>query len=152
PESVFPALDHNRNRAVGEFRGKIGTEISRVFDFPFLGLEKLRHTIEPEIHYLYVPDVGNQRQAGRVASPTPSNFNATTQVRSSGPVSDELAATSPGDFPSSGATTRLFGRGAASTHPQTHEVVTEEEDEEDDENMPGPAPEAEHQKDETEPA
>ena len=29
-----------------------------MFSFPHLGIDKLKHTIEPEVQYLYVPRVG----------------------------------------------------------------------------------------------
>jgi LPS-assembly protein len=45
-------------RGIFELRGDVGSGVSRVFAFPFLGIEKLKHTIEPRLQYLYVPHVG----------------------------------------------------------------------------------------------
>lgn len=50
-------LPDTQNRASIELRADLRTELSRVFAFPYLGLEKLKHTIEPQLEYLYVPDV-----------------------------------------------------------------------------------------------
>lgn len=45
-------------RGIFELRGDLGSGVSRVFEFPFLGIAKLKHTIEPRVRYLYVPHVG----------------------------------------------------------------------------------------------
>src|SRR5205807_2536491 len=54
----LPRLDTDRTRELAEVHGQVGTELARVFTFRHLGLEKLRHTIEPELAYLFVPQVG----------------------------------------------------------------------------------------------
>ncbi len=45
------------SREAVEVRGHIGTGLSRVFDFPRWGLAKLKHTIEPQMEYLYIPSI-----------------------------------------------------------------------------------------------
>src|SRR5258706_7722963 len=52
------AADHTRE--IAQVEGRIGTELGRVFSFPFLGLDRIRHSIEPEIQYLFVPQVGRE--------------------------------------------------------------------------------------------
>ncbi len=56
----LPALDASHTRGVAEVRGVLGTELSRVFTFEHFGLEKLRHSLEPELRYLYVPATNEQ--------------------------------------------------------------------------------------------
>lgn len=135
-DTVLPALEHNRNRAVGEFRGRVGTEVARVFDFPHLGLEKVRHSIEPEVRYLFVPDIGNQRATGRAASPTSTDFNATTRVVSSGTVFDEFDAISRRNFVTYGVTSRLFGRPAAGTPIRPEPAIASDDPDDSGEDSP----------------
>jgi lipopolysaccharide assembly outer membrane protein LptD (OstA) len=56
----LPLLDASHTRGVPVVRGVLGTDISRVFDFKHFGLEKIRHSIEPELRYLYVPSTEDQ--------------------------------------------------------------------------------------------
>src|SRR5262249_8001127 len=56
----LPLLDASHTRGVGVVHGVLGTEISRVFNFKHFGLEKIRHSIEPELRYLYVPSTEDQ--------------------------------------------------------------------------------------------
>jgi LPS transport system D len=56
----LPNLDASRTRGVAEVHGVLGTEISRVMNFRHFGLEKIRHSIEPELRYLYVPATEDQ--------------------------------------------------------------------------------------------
>ncbi len=51
------ALDKNPTREILQASAVIGTQISRVFDVGGEHVQKLKHTIEPEVDYLYVPDV-----------------------------------------------------------------------------------------------
>ncbi len=50
-------LSKNPSREIFQATGMLGTEISRVFDMGSEHVKKLKHTIEPEVDYLYVPDV-----------------------------------------------------------------------------------------------
>src|SRR5262249_19341255 len=56
----LPALDPSHTRGTAEVRGILGTELSRVYTFKHFGLEKLRHSIEPEVRYLYVPPTNEE--------------------------------------------------------------------------------------------
>jgi LPS-assembly protein len=47
--------DRNLSRELIEIRGNIGTAVSRVFGFNSLGLSQVKHVLEPEISYLFVP-------------------------------------------------------------------------------------------------
>lgn len=50
-------LPETQSRESVVLHADLRTELARVFDFPHFGLEKLKHTIEPQLEYLYVPDV-----------------------------------------------------------------------------------------------
>src|SRR5439155_1589440 len=50
----LPRLDTDRSRELAEVSGRTGTEFVRVFDFRHFGFEKFRHSIEPELRYLFV--------------------------------------------------------------------------------------------------
>ena len=55
-------LPSTSSREAVEVRGRVATGISRVFDFNRFGLAKLKHTIEPQIEYLYIPSVNQEEQ------------------------------------------------------------------------------------------
>lgn len=46
------------SRELFDVQAQIGTSVSRIYPFPWLGMAKLKHTIEPIAEYLYVPSVG----------------------------------------------------------------------------------------------
>ncbi len=50
----LPSTSH---REIFEVRGDLRTGFSRVFDFQHFGLSRLKHTIEPQLGYLYIPAV-----------------------------------------------------------------------------------------------
>jgi LPS-assembly protein len=50
-------LPATSGRGIFQLRGDLSSGIARVIEFPFLGIDKLKHTIEPRIRYLYVPNV-----------------------------------------------------------------------------------------------
>jgi len=50
-------LDTNPTREIYQTSAVIGTQISRVFDVGGETVQKLKHTIEPEVDYLFIPDV-----------------------------------------------------------------------------------------------
>jgi LPS-assembly protein len=56
-DGPFIDLPTGSSRELVEIRGGVGTQFERIFDFPHFGLDKLKHTVTPEIDYLYVPDV-----------------------------------------------------------------------------------------------
>jgi LPS-assembly protein len=114
----LPALDADRNRELAEVQGRAGTEFARVYTFQHLGLEKLRHSIEPEVQYLYVPQVGRPmfQQTFPDCDTLPaarrrpgSNCNAT--LFTEGYLFDERDAINRRNFLSYGLTTRLLARG-----------------------------------------
>lgn len=51
-------LPRTQNRESVELRADLRTEISRVFEFSHFGIDKLKHTVEPQLEYLYVPNIG----------------------------------------------------------------------------------------------
>lgn len=131
----LPTLDKTHFRGVPEVRAQLGTELSRVFDFPYLGLQKLRHSIEPTVNYLYVPKIDQELgratlrpcAQGPTGNPNYGVFcNATLFSR--GYLFDELDAINHRNFFSYGFTTRLLGRfgGAADSVPAPAE--TDEDD------------------------
>jgi LPS-assembly protein len=58
--SVKPS-EHNVSRELVEMRGNIGTSLSRVYNFDRPDLIGLKHVLEPEISYLFVPKVDQSR-------------------------------------------------------------------------------------------
>jgi LPS-assembly protein len=48
---------HNISRTLVEIRGNIGTTLSRVFSWSGPGINSIRHVIEPELSYLFIPGV-----------------------------------------------------------------------------------------------
>jgi LPS-assembly protein len=54
PEIDLPS---GSSREIFELRGNLGTQVARVFDFPHFGLDKVKHTLEPMVEYLYIPPV-----------------------------------------------------------------------------------------------
>jgi LPS-assembly protein len=55
-------LPGTSSREAIEVRGRLATGLSRVFDFSRWGLTKLKHTIEPQAEYLYVPSIDQEDQ------------------------------------------------------------------------------------------
>lgn len=56
-DGPFIDLPSASSRETVEVRGLLGTQLARVFEFPHFGLDKLKHTIEPQLEYLYVPPI-----------------------------------------------------------------------------------------------
>lgn len=54
----FIDLPSTSSREIFEVRGDLSTQLGRTFDFPHFGLDKLRHTVEPQLEYMYIPPVG----------------------------------------------------------------------------------------------
>jgi lipopolysaccharide assembly outer membrane protein LptD (OstA) len=50
-------LGKNPTRELYQFNAMLATQLSRVFDVGGEHVQKLKHTIEPEVDYLYIPDV-----------------------------------------------------------------------------------------------
>jgi len=112
----LPRLGSDRSRELAEIHGQMGTELARVFTFRHLGLEKLRHTLEPEVQYLFVPQVGRPIFDVKLPACTgapgekPGN-NCGATLFSEGFLFDERDAVNRRNFFSYGLTTRLLGRG-----------------------------------------
>lgn len=113
-------LDRQRTRELAEVNARTGTEFGRVFDFPLFGFAKLKHTIEPEAQYLYVPQVdrfydslqlprcSTVQASGRTPRP---GRNCAATLFSTGYLFDERDAINHRNFVSYGITTRLLARG-----------------------------------------
>lgn len=59
--SPVKSNDRNISRELVEMRANIGTSVSRVFGFNSFGLSQIKHVIEPELSYLFVPSVNQGR-------------------------------------------------------------------------------------------
>jgi LPS-assembly protein len=59
-EPVRPK-DHNVSRELVELRGNIGTSLSRVFPWAGSKISAIRHVMEPELSYLFVPSTDQSR-------------------------------------------------------------------------------------------
>ena len=49
------SIPRNQSRELLQVDGQVGTSLDRVYPVSFFGLEKLKHTIEPSVEYLYIP-------------------------------------------------------------------------------------------------
>jgi len=56
-DGPFIDLPTGSSREIFELHSTLGTEFARVFDFPHFGLDKLKHTVEPQLDYLYIPNI-----------------------------------------------------------------------------------------------
>ncbi len=59
--SPVKSSDRNLSRELIELRGNIGTAVSRIFAFNHFGLSRVKHVIEPELSYLFVPGANQSR-------------------------------------------------------------------------------------------
>ncbi len=59
--SPVKSSDRNVSRELIELRGNIGTAVSRVFAFNSFGLGSVKHVLEPEVNYLFVPGVNQSK-------------------------------------------------------------------------------------------
>lgn len=57
PTAAPVHLPSSLARGTIELGGDVGTGLGRTFLFPHFGLDKLKHTVEPRIEYLYIPSV-----------------------------------------------------------------------------------------------
>jgi LPS-assembly protein len=53
--------DHNVSRELVEIRGNLNTALSRIFAVDSLGLKQVKHVIEPELSYLFIPGVNQSK-------------------------------------------------------------------------------------------
>lgn len=116
---LLPDLDTNHTREVAQVEGRVGTEIARVYNFPFLGLDRIRHSIEPEVQYLFVPPVSRNYDTTTVPVPAAGcgkNKPCPRTLFTAPYLFDEVDAINRRNFVSYGVTTRILGRvGAAPT-------------------------------------
>ena len=112
----LPRLDADRSRELAEVSGRTGTEFARVFDFHHFGFEKLRHSIEPELRYLFVPAISRPIFDRRLRPCTPADPPAArgnlcdATLFSEGFLFDERDAINRRNFVSYGVSTRLLAR------------------------------------------
>jgi LPS-assembly protein len=59
--SPVKSSDRNLSRELVELRANIGSAVSRIFGFNSLGLSHVKHVVEPEVSYLFVPGVNQSR-------------------------------------------------------------------------------------------
>ena len=126
----LPRLDGDRSRELAEVSGRTGTEFARVFDFHHFGFEKLRHTIEPELRYLFVPTAG--RPIFDVPLPSCASLlpvarrrpgdNCDATLFSEGFLFDERDAINRRNFFSYGISTRLLARAPNAAEAAAHEA------------------------------
>jgi LPS-assembly protein len=131
----IPRLDTNANREIGEVQGRLASELGRVYNFPYLGLTRIRHTIEPEVQYLFIPQVGRPQTEQLSSIPNPSAPG--TRIRgtffSEGYLFDEVDAINRRNFVSYGVTTRILGRsGPVGALPEEDEAEEEKQKAEDE--------------------
>jgi lipopolysaccharide assembly outer membrane protein LptD (OstA) len=123
-------LDTDTTRELGQVQSRVASEIGRVYDFPYLGLTRIRHTIEPEVQYLFVPQVGRDMTERAASIPNPSvpgaRFHGTFFGQAN--LFDEVDAINQRNFVSYGVTTRILGR-AGTTTPAASETTAESEEE-----------------------
>lgn len=142
----LPRLDRNHTRELAEVHARVGTTFSRVFDVGHLGIAKLKHTIEPEAQYLFIPRVGrpvvdNFRLPtcaaiqARGIEPEPG-INCDATLFAEGYLFDERDAINRRNFVSYGFTTRLLARGPTAPRPAAAPAIEPEDDEA--EELPGP--------------
>jgi hypothetical protein len=129
PTDGIGQLPANRAQESAVVTGRLGTELDRVFEFDHLGYAKLKHTIEPEVDYLYVPAT-SRPIADRVLPdcrtlphPLPGN-NCDATAFTEGFLFDQQDALNQRNFFSYGITTRLFGRAAPAAEPPTAQAAS----------------------------
>jgi len=116
PSRLTP-LDRLHDRPTAEVHAQIGTRLARTFDARWLGFERMRHTIEPTVQYLYVPPVTRETAQARLpqCGTLPQErrqpgINCNAQLFSDGYLFDYGDAINRRSFVSYGFSTRLFGR------------------------------------------
>jgi len=57
PNAEIVKLPRSQTRATFELGGEVSTAVGRVFDFPHLGFDKIKHVIQPRLEYLFIPNV-----------------------------------------------------------------------------------------------
>jgi hypothetical protein len=116
-ESRLRPLDRTHTQESAEVQARLATRVARVYDVNRFGMDRLRHTIEPEVGFLYVPHVSRPTERFRLPScaslPEPRRRRGVTcnGLLSSEPyLFDERDAINRRSFLSYGLSTRLYGR------------------------------------------
>jgi LPS-assembly protein len=120
---LLPLLPENRARELAEVNARLGSELDRIFTFRHFGFEKLKHTIEPEVQYLYIPQVSNifdQTHAtidcGELPGGKPGHTCPVT-LFGTGFLFDARDVINRRNFVSYGLTSRVLGRGPVPVEP-----------------------------------
>ena len=130
-QRVAAPLSEVQTRELAIANARLGTEIARVYDFKHLGLEKLRHSIEPELRWIYVPVTGqNYTQVHTTLPSVPGRTRVPGTFLSRGYLFDEVDAINHRNFFSYGLTTRLLGRPTGAPAPPQGADADEEEERE----------------------
>jgi LPS transport system D/LptA/(LptD N-terminal domain) LPS transport protein len=104
-------LATTRSQFSGEVSARIATALARVYTVGNLG--KLRHSIEPELQYLWIPDIDRpvrQRQLGPCGAGDVAGVTCRATLFSEGYLFDRDDAINERNFASWGLSTRLLWR------------------------------------------
>ncbi|HET9915604.1 MAG TPA: LPS assembly protein LptD [Candidatus Binatia bacterium] len=89
--------DHNVSRELVEIRGNLNTAVSRIFAVDSLGLKQVKHVIEPELSYLFIPrvnqnDIPLMDNVDRVNRRNVLTFALNNRLwgKSAGPLTDQI--------------------------------------------------------------
>lgn len=89
--------DHNVSRELVEIRGNLNTAASRIFAVDSLGLKQVKHVIEPELSYLFIPrvnqnDIPLMDSVDRVNRRNLLTFALNNRLwgKSAGPLADQI--------------------------------------------------------------
>jgi LPS-assembly protein len=115
PAGLLAPLDRTHAEASAEVSARLGTQIARIYDFPHWGFERVRHTIEPEMRFTYVPDVSRTFEtvvlpACTGAPDERTGIDCDGRVFTEPYLFDQDDAINRRSFLAYGVTTRLFGR------------------------------------------
>jgi LPS-assembly protein len=127
PNNVLPDIDRDKTREIAQIDARLATELARVFRFPYLGLDRIRHSIEPEIQYLFVPQVGRDFVTRCADGSRPGPRRECLAFFEAPYLFDEVDAINRRNFLSYGVTTRILGRTGAVVPPTPAEETIEEE-------------------------
>jgi len=121
PTSAAP-LDRTHAQDSAEVSARLGTQFARVYDFPHFGFERLRHTIEPEVRFEYVPDISRTFETFVLPDCTGApnereGIDCNGRVFTEPYLFDQDDAINRRSFLAYGLTSRLFGRPAAPAQP-----------------------------------
>jgi LPS-assembly protein len=116
PDELAP-LDRTHSEESAEVSARLGTQLARVYDFPHLGFARVRHTIEPEVRFVYVPPVSRELESVVLPACTGApgereGIDCNGRLFAEGYLFDQADAINRRSFLAYGVTSRLFGREA----------------------------------------